>query len=219
MPRNRYAEMTEEPDVNSKNVVVNGEIANETNSETSNDDQPPDEIRPDEEVKPVNSLNDLDDQEMNNERDEAVRSKLFPPSGDWTKEDIWSEEDHFRMVHLDQDKQPGDVSTKGRRIYVIYGKMKPRVDRDGNEFEYLANIRISPDLRYKEDDTSKVDILHKLWLRAKDIYIAIKEEKPKSHKELIIFLLDEKYLVNTLRGDGEPFVWDLKIIRKGRGNR
>lgn len=151
------------------------------------------------------SLEDLSGMSMDDARDEEERKRLDPPSGDWIKDDTWKFEKRVNT----QDVSHGDIDSSGRTFFSVYGKPQSRV-KDGIEYTPTLFIRMSPDIRYKVDDPSKVDLSYRLYLKAKDLYLYINQEKVRTFGQLIGMLESEDYLVRTMTGDNGPLVIDLK---------
>lgn len=156
---------------------------------------------------------DLATMSFNDTQDEEERKRLFPPAGDWLKVDEFDSSDpEFRS----DDCQLGDISPKGRMILSFMGKPEARYNSTGDEFQPTLFIRISPDRRYKIDKPSEVDLAYKMFLRAKDLYLEIKGEKPVNPEELRVMLASESYTIRTMQGDSGPFCLDIKPNRKAR---
>lgn len=174
-----------------------------------------------------------------NERDSANRKRLDPPSGDWLKKDRWKCQpnrngqtidfgnDILGMI-IEGDSLPGDTSTKfpsmpqGRLVFVVFGKPEPR-QVDNDEYQPTLFIRVSPDQRYKEDEPEKLDLSHKLWLRAKDLYLSInKEDSGGNFVKVISMLIEDEYKINTFLppgGDSGLMVTGLKTKELQRRER
>ena len=150
------------------------------------------------------TLDQLDSLGFNDERDQEELNKLFPPAGNWNKEDTFQ----FRIVNYDNDIQVGDLSDKGRTIYSFSGKPEPR-ELNGVEYQPVLFFRMSPDIRYKEDDPTKIDHTYRMFLRAKELFLSIKEYKPKTQRELVEMLVEDRYVIRTMNGDSGPFVLDI----------
>lgn len=159
------------------------------------------------------SLQDLDNIGFNDARDEQERAKLNPPTGDWEKEDQWKADIRCQQGNC----MPGDLDPTGRTSLNFMGKPKPR-QANGMEYEPMLFIRLSPDIRYKEDDPSKTDMAYKLFLKAKDLYMELYKEKPRNLKQLMTMLREDAYIVRTMNGDNGPIVVDIKAKRT-RGAR
>ena len=162
-------------------------------------------------VTGVLSDSDVDTIGFNDEQDEAERAKLNPPTGDWEKTDGWRFEKRVQAGNC----MPNDLDSVGRTTFNIVGKPKPR-QALGLEYEPVLFIRISPDLRYKEDKPADVDLAYKLFLKAKDVYIALNSEKPKNLRQLRVMLEEDNYVVRTMNGDNGPIVVDIKAKRERR---
>lgn len=157
------------------------------------------------------SSDDLDSLGFNDKRDEAERAKINPPAGDWDKEEPWKFEKRVRAG----DSQPGDIDPEGRTSLSFWGKPKAK-QANGMEYEPTLFIRISPDVRYKEDDPTKVDMAYKLFLQAKDLYISLYEEKPKNLGQLRKMLMEDVYIVRTMNGDTGPIVTNIRAKQRKR---
>ena len=155
---------------------------------------------------------DLASMGFNETQDEEERKRLFPPPGDWLKVD----EFEFNLQYREDDKQPGDRSPQGRMILSFMGKPEARYNTTGDEFQPVLFLRISSDRRYKVDKPNEVDLAYKMFLRAKDLYLELKEEMPKSIDELVQMLVNENYTIRTMQGDSGPFCLDVKPNRKTR---
>ena len=155
------------------------------------------------------SDSDVDEMGFNDEQDEAERAKLNPPTGDWEKTDSWKSEKRVQVGNC----MPNDLDDAGRTSFNVMGKPKPR-QQAGLEYEPVLFLRISPDLRYKEDKPTDVDMAYKLFLKAKDVYIALNGEKPKNMRQLRVMLEEENYIVRTMNGDNGPIVVDIKVKRE-----
>lgn len=177
------------------------------NTTTTAFDDMPEEFSADD-VEETPSVEDLLNNSFNDEQDEAERAKLNPPTGDWEKEDTWE----FVVKVDSSDNASGDCNKAGRTFISFSGKPKPRMH---NDFEYqpMLFFRISPDKRLKEGST-EIDFAYKLYLKAKDAYIAIQEEKPRKLKDLVEFLKESnKIAFRTMNGDNGPIVLDIKQKR------
>jgi hypothetical protein len=141
-------------------------------------------------------------------RDEVELRKMTPPVGDWTKEDRWTVQKRINIG----DSQPGDRSSDGRTIYVVAGKPEPRTV-DGIEHQPMLFMRLSPDVRKKQDDPTKNDLLYRLFLKAKETYLSINGEKVKNELQLAAMLAEDSYVVRTMNGDNGPFPLDIKPKR------
>ena len=178
---------------------------NEFNMPTEFDDQASQNAQPTE--GQALSLDDLDSVGFNNEEEELQRAKLNPPAGDWLKIDKFD----FRITQVADDCQPGDINPTGRTLYLFSGKPESRA-ANGIDYEPMLFIRMSPDLRNKQDK-DEIDNAYKLFLKGKDIFLSVHDEMPSSHRQLVEALEEEEYLIRTLNGDSGPFVIDIKPKR------
>src|SRR3990167_11215321 len=175
-----------------------------TNTNTPTSQQPSD-------VTGVLSDSDVDEIGFNDEQDEAERAKLNHPTGDWEKDDSWKSEKRVQAGNC----MPGDLDSAGRTSFNVMGKPKPR-QQAGLEYEPTLFLRLSPDRRYKEDKPTDVDMAYKLFLKAKDVYIALHSEKPATLRQLRVMLEEDNYVVRTMNGDNGPVVVDIKVKRERR---
>ena len=157
------------------------------------------------------SLDQLNDLSFNDSRDEVERVKLSPPTGDWEKEDRWKFEKRVNMA----DSMVGDIDPTGRTFFNIAGHPKSR-EANGISYQPMLFLRISPDIRYKQDKPNEVDMGYKLFLKAKDVYTELKEEKPKKLGQLITMLEEDNYVLRTMNGDNGPVIVDIKVKRSRR---
>jgi hypothetical protein len=144
------------------------------------------------------------------QRDEQNRAKLDPPTGDWEKDDRW----HFDSRIQAGNCEPGDLKPEGRTIFSVMGKPKARV-ANGLEYEPVLFLRISPDVRLKDDNVS-LDNAHKLWLKVKDLHLALYEKKLSTLAQLKQMLEEDEYVLRTMKGDNGPIVVDVKVKRAKR---
>ena len=152
------------------------------------------------------SLDQLNTMGFDDSRDELIRQKLTPPTGDWVKSERWKLQ---KIVYIG-DSQPGDVDPEGRTMFVVSGKPDAR---QANSMEYQPQlfVRLSPDVRYKPDKPEEIDNAHKLFNKAKtDVYIALHSEKPTRFAQFITMLEEDSYVVRTMNGDNGPIVVDIK---------
>lgn len=148
---------------------------------------------------------DVDELGFNDERDEAERAKLNPPTGDWEKADRWKSEKRVQAGNC----MPNDIDSVGRTTFTFMGKPEPR-QQNGIEYEPTLFLRISPDLRYSESNPALADMAYKLFLNAKDTYIAINGEKPKTLRALRVMLEEENYIIRTAKGDSGIYCVEIK---------
>lgn len=148
---------------------------------------------------------------FDNERDDADILASKPPTGDWMKEDSWEAEIRCNS----EDRMPGDIQPGGRTLVLLKGKPVARV-ANGQEYEPTLFYRISADKRKKMDDPTKDDSAYKLYLRAKELYVALYSESPTSWKQLITMLKEDSYVVRTMNGDNGALVVDIKAKRQQR---
>lgn len=139
------------------------------------------------------------------DRDEHTRKMLNPPAGDWVKSERWK----MTEVVYSGDCMPGDVNSDGRTVLIFSGELEPRVVGD-IEYSIKCSLRVSPDLRYKADKPSEVDMAHRLFIKAKDLYIALHDERPRSMAQLISMFEEDRYIVRTMNGDNGPLGLDIK---------
>jgi hypothetical protein len=151
------------------------------------------------------SLDALGEMGFNDDRDEETRLKLTPPTGDWLKSDRWK----FQKVVYADDCEPGDVDPEGRTIFVVSGKPDAR-QANGMEYQPHLFLRMSPDLRFKPDKPEEIDNSHKLFIKAKDVYMSLKGEKCRTFAQLINMLEEDQYIVRTMNGDSGPIVVEMK---------
>ena len=152
------------------------------------------------------SLDELDEKGFNEERDEETRAKLNTPGGDWLKKDRWP----FEGRVYANDSMPDDLDPSGRTFFTFRGESETRVV-GGRVYTPIMYLRISPDIRYKPDNPDQIDMPHKLFMRAKDLFLEMKGERATPRK-LIDFLENEEYTVNTMPGNGggSPYITDIK---------
>lgn len=159
------------------------------------------------------SLEELDEKGMNETRDEELRAALDPPAGDWLKTE--RVEKWEKRVYAN-DNAPDDLDPAGRTIFSYEVKV---MSRTMGQHTYTPKLflRVSPDARFKADKPEEVDMATKLWLRAKDLYFAVKEERPTIRK-LVYFLAEDDYTLRTMKGDSNPVVVDVKrtVVRPAR---
>jgi hypothetical protein len=150
------------------------------------------------------SLDDLDAKGFNEARDEQLRAAMDPPAGDWFKS---TRAEWEKRVYVN-DTMPDDLDPAGRTFFNFTVEVDSRTV---GEHTYTPKLflRMSPDARFKMDEPEKIDMAHKLWLRAKDLYLSVKEEKPTIRK-LIMFLSEDDYILRTMKGDNSPVVVDVK---------
>lgn len=150
------------------------------------------------------SLEELDEKGFNETRDEQLRAAMDPPAGDWFKS---TRAEWEKRVYVN-DTMPDDLDPAGRTFFSFTVEVDSRTM---GEHTYTPKLflRISPDARFKQDEPEKIDMAHKLWLRAKDLYLSVKEEKPTIRK-LIMFLAEDDYILRTMKGDNSPVVVDVK---------
>lgn len=152
------------------------------------------------------SLEQLNDLGFDDARDERIRQRLTPPTGDWTKSERWT----VQKIVYTGDCQPGDIDPEGRTVFVVSGKPDPRQEH-GMEYQPQLFLRLSPDVRYKQDKPEELDSAHKMFNKAKtDVYLAIHQQKPTKFAQLIAMLEEDQYVVRTMNGDNGPIVVDIK---------
>lgn len=154
-------------------------------------------------------LDALAGMEFDQAQDEQERKKLDAPTGDWQKEDRWE----FELYIRTEDSQPGDKNPAGRTYFNFKGKPH---SREANDLVYEPTLflRMSPDRRYKEDKPQEVDMAHKLYLLAKDVYLELKEEAATDPRKFVTMLIEDSYVVRTMNGDGGPIVVAIKSGRR-----
>jgi len=163
------------------------------------------------------SLDELDEKGINEKRDERLRAAMDPPSGDWFKSDNARAEWEKRVYS--NDHSPDDIDPAGRTFFSFTVEVETRTVGEHNYNPKLF-LRISPDVRFKADKPEEIDIAHKLWLRSKDLYLAVAKERPTIRK-LITFLSEGEYILRTMKGDNSPIVVDVRqrVERRGRVGR
>lgn len=154
------------------------------------------------------SLDELEEKGFDEARDAETYAKLNTPGGDWVKRDRWD----FEQRVYANDTMPGDLDPSGRLYFIFKGVAEPRVV-GGNVYTPNQSLRISPDIRFKPDNPDQIDMPHKLYMRAKDLYLSVRGEKCTPRK-LVAFLEEEEYVVNTMPGNsgGSPYITDIKPI-------
>lgn len=191
-------------------------VAVETEVETVKDDL----NMEDEYVAGEGSFNsdtfDLDAVGFDDLRDEVEKRKLTAPSGDWIKKEPWDFSVEKNVSVIVDDNQDGDINPLGRTMYLMYGYPETRVDREGNEFTPFLRIRMSPDRRMHREKEEQVDFAYKMFLAAKDVFVAINGRKAKTQGELLRCLAEESYALNTMNGDDGLFVLRVKPLKKQR---
>ncbi len=148
---------------------------------------------------------------FDDERDELERARLDAPTGDWVKSERWKYEERV----YEGDCSPGDTNPVGRTILSFSGKPD---SRQANGLEYTPNLflRISRDVRYKSDKPDQVDNAYKLFLKAKDLYLDLNNEKVQYLGQLITMLEEDSYIVRTINGDNGPIIVDVKSKTRRR---
>lgn len=157
------------------------------------------------------SLDDLNSLGFDDSRDETERAKINPPTGDWEKEDRWKFEKRVNAA----DSVHGDIDPTGRTFLNVVGKPKQR-EANGISYEPMLFLRLSPDIRYKQDKPAEVDMAYKLFLKAKDMYTEMYSEKPTKLGQLIAMLEEDSYILRTMSGDSGPVIVDMKVKRSRR---
>lgn len=163
-------------------------------------------------VMDIDTLNNL---EFDDERDRKIVALMTPPRGDWVKTETWE----MSVYVAEGDCEDGDVNSEGRTLISFKGKPDPRQDKDGNVHQPNMNFRISPDVRFKEDDygnidTTKPDSATKLYAEAKEkLYFELKEERPRKFVDVLNMLRYDTYTLNTMNGDNGLVVLHLKKSR------
>ena len=183
------------------------------NVSPDNDDVPdiPDEIQADEEQPIGLTADQLNEQGFNDEQDEAEVRKLNPPTGDWFKEDTF---EYVKRVNT-EDQMTGDIDHSGRTLMTFTGRPEPRT-ANGIDYQPMFFIRISPDRRYKQDKPQEVDLAYKLFLKAKELYLALYAEKPRNLGQLKDMLCEASYVVRSMNGDNGAIAVDIKPKRQQR---
>jgi len=151
------------------------------------------------------TLDQLNNLGFNDAQDEAEYAKLNPPVGDWTKEDRWQ----FSSRVNNADTMSTDISSSGRTVLNFMGKPESRI-ANGLEYQPMLFLRLSPDIRYKQDKPTDVDMAYKLFLRAKELYLHLNSEKPRYIGQLIKMLVEDSFVLRTMNGDNGPIVVDIK---------
>ena len=136
--------------------------------------------------------------------------KLNPPTGDWQKDDRW---DTVKMFVNENDQQAGDKNPVGRTYFSVSGKPIPRVAFEV-EHQPTLFLRISPDKRYKEDEPNKFDSSYKLFMEVREAYLAIHGKLLTNETDLRYFLVEDDYIVRTMKGDNGPIVVNVKVKRE-----
>ena len=160
------------------------------------------------------SLDQMNEVTFNDDRDEQELAKLNPPTGDWKKSDRWALEQKNIRVNL-EDCIPGDIDTTGRTTITFIGKPDAR-SMHGIDYQPVLFLRVSPDMRRKKDKPEEVDMAYKLFLKAKELYITMHGEKPRTLKQLLAMLEEDSYIIRTMNGDSGPIVVDIKVERPRR---
>lgn len=161
-------------------------------------------------VEPVGlTLDQLNQIGFNNQQDESEYAKLNPPVGDWIKEDRWQ----FSTRLNTNDSSPKDINSSGRTTLNFMGKPESR-QANGLEYQPMLFLRISPDIRYKQDKPTEVDMAYKLFLRAKEIYLQANSQKPSNIGQLVNMLCEDSFVLRTMNGDNGPLVVDIKVKRQ-----
>jgi hypothetical protein len=130
---------------------------------------------------------------FNKEQDELDRKKLNPPRGDYEKEGPF----RFEARIFDGDCAMGDINPQGRTVYNFSGTPKTLVV-NGMEYKPTLFISMSPDVRHQERDPSKVDNKRKLFVQAKDLFLALHGREAANHAELVVMLMEDPYVINTM---------------------
>ena len=149
-------------------------------------------------------------------RDERTRATLDAPQGDWLKTNRFEFSYEFRV----EDKMDGDIKPQGRTILRLVGNPDPRTV-NGIEYAPRFFINISPDFRGSQNDPKKADLSHQLWLRAKDLFMSVRQKKHKDIAELCKFLQTEEYIIRAAKGQGGDnlYVVGLKNKETLRGRK
>jgi len=158
------------------------------------------------------SSEDLDSMNFDSlaQRDEVNRATLDPPKGDWDKEDRWT----FGSRVVEGNCELGDLDSRGRTVFNVFGKPKPRT-ANGIEYHPTLFVRVSPDVRYKEDGKT-LDLQHRLWLKVKDLHLALHDRALSTPKQLKAMLEEDEYQVSTVKGSDGPIVVDVRAKRARR---
>ena len=160
------------------------------------------------------SLGELNIRDQDNSHDEEIeRAKLDPPAGDWEKDDRWES----RVFIVEQDSLPNDLFAGGRIVINIWGKPKARV-KMGLEYQPTLRVRLSPDKRHRQDEPEKIDSSYKMYLLAKDLYLALNGrkletvgDKKAQLQALEEMLTEENYVINTTVFNNSLFSQGLKV--------
>lgn len=164
------------------------------------------------------SMEELDDVEFDTERDEQTRKLMTLPRGDWVKEDRW---EFAGKVVFNQDSQPGDIDPAGRTIFSFTGKPNPRTE-NGISYQPQLRIQVSPDYRPKlEFETKKIiegqpDPKHAMYMKAKEVYLAIHNEELKRPRQLLYFFCEDRFAVTTMNGDNGVMPTAVKLHPEDR---
>lgn len=158
------------------------------------------------------SLDTITGTEFNRKRMNEDLKRISPPDGTWMKEDRW--ENFKRSINVN-DSMPDDIDENGRTVYSIYGKPTPRIV-DDTEHQPTLFIRVSPDIRYKKDDTTKFDLAYTMFLKASEVYLAIHGSELTNDTMLKYFLEEDEFALRTMKGDNGLVVTGIQQKRLQR---
>lgn len=178
------------------------------------DDQPPEFTGDDDDTTPNVGISEEEFAGVNTDdaRDEQTRATLDPPQGDWLKTEKFNFSYEFRA----EDSMPGDIKPNGRTLLKFAGNPDPRTV-NGIEYAPRLFLTISPDFRAKQADPRQADLTHQLWIRAKDLFVSVKQRKHKDIAELCKFLQNEEYVIRAAKGTDNLYVVGLKSKETLRG--
>ena len=140
---------------------------------------------------------------------EEDHQRMNAPVGDWEKNSRWIVTTRIQM----NDSQPNDFDSRGRTIYSVMGRPKPRSVGD-IEHAPMLFARISPDRRFKQDKPNEFDNAYKLFNRARELYIALHYKDIASERDFITFLAEDEAVYRTMKGYNGPVVVDIKAVRR-----
>jgi hypothetical protein len=153
-------------------------------------------------------------------RHEASRKKMQQPAGDYLKSEAWDFKPSKNVKVWDEDRQQGDINPRGRTVITLWGYPETRYDKEHNDYTPFLRFSFSPDSRLHRDpekaDKGTEDIATRIYTEAEEAFINVKERKPKGFLEVLDFLVEESYVLNTMNGDSGLFVLHVKAPRKKR---
>lgn len=190
-------------------------VITEEDITTSNGDD--DEFIVDEELESEGTVNtvDFDQISFDDAQVETERRRLIAPSGDWLKQQVWSFSADKNVKVDTEDRVPGDINPLGRTSFFFYGYPETRTSKEGHDFTPFLRFQFSPDKREDKKKENQVDYKYKMFIFARDAYISTCERKPKLG-ELLRFLAEEEYIINTFNGDDGPIVSKIKAKRENK---